>query len=175
MGKRSNFERRERDFYPTPYKAVLPLLPCLSPKTRFCEPCAGAGDLIDHIVRHGHVCTRARDIEPQRVDIEKKGVMTTLTGNIDCFITNPPWPQKGQKGQPTVGIAQFLSSQHPTWLLLSADFAHNKYFSQLNCAMIVSVGRVSWMENDKSGKDNCAWYLFDKNHVGNTIFVGRKK
>ena len=26
MGKRSDFERRERDFYPTPEEAVLPLL-----------------------------------------------------------------------------------------------------------------------------------------------------
>ena len=27
MGKRSNFPRRERDFYPTPRAAVLPLIP----------------------------------------------------------------------------------------------------------------------------------------------------
>jgi hypothetical protein len=29
MGKRSNFERREADFYPTPRTAVLPLIPYL--------------------------------------------------------------------------------------------------------------------------------------------------
>src|SRR3981189_1858036 len=29
MGKRSNFERREADFYPTPRAAVLPLIPHL--------------------------------------------------------------------------------------------------------------------------------------------------
>ena len=29
MGKRSNFERREADFYPTPRAAVLPLIPYL--------------------------------------------------------------------------------------------------------------------------------------------------
>ena len=29
MGKRSTFERREADFYPTPQKAVLPLIPFL--------------------------------------------------------------------------------------------------------------------------------------------------
>jgi hypothetical protein len=29
MGKRSNFERREADFYPTPRAAVLPLIPFL--------------------------------------------------------------------------------------------------------------------------------------------------
>jgi hypothetical protein len=30
MGKRSNFERREADFYPTPRAAVVPLIPYLS-------------------------------------------------------------------------------------------------------------------------------------------------
>jgi hypothetical protein len=29
MGKRSNFERRERDFYPRPFEAVPPLIPYL--------------------------------------------------------------------------------------------------------------------------------------------------
>jgi hypothetical protein len=29
MGKRSNFERREADFYPTPRAAVVPLVPHL--------------------------------------------------------------------------------------------------------------------------------------------------
>ena len=29
MGKRSDYERKERDFYPTPMEAFLPLLPHL--------------------------------------------------------------------------------------------------------------------------------------------------
>lgn len=70
-------------------------------------------------------------------------------------------------------IANHLSAIAPTWLLLSADFAHNKYFSQMTCAAIVSVGRVSWMENGIGGKDNCAWYLFDKNHEGPPPFFRR--
>ena len=32
MGKRSDFERVERDFYPTPYEAVLPLTELLEVK-----------------------------------------------------------------------------------------------------------------------------------------------
>ena len=34
MGKRSSFPRRERDKYPTPLSAVLPLLECLPPHTK---------------------------------------------------------------------------------------------------------------------------------------------
>ena len=45
MGKRSNFERIERDYYPTPYEAVLPLIPHLKRHgiETFAEPCAGDG------------------------------------------------------------------------------------------------------------------------------------
>ena len=41
MGKRSNFERREADFYPTPRAAVLPLIPYLRRDgiRTFAEPC----------------------------------------------------------------------------------------------------------------------------------------
>ena len=42
------YERRERDFYATPGSAVLPLVPHLRAARvrRFCEPCAGEGDLV---------------------------------------------------------------------------------------------------------------------------------
>lgn len=44
------------------------------------------------------------------------------------------------------------------------------------CVKVVSVGRVKWIEDSKmTGKDNCAWYLFDENHVGPTQFYGRVK
>lgn len=44
MGKRSDFERREADFYATPRAAVVPLIPYLrgSGITTFAEPCCGS-------------------------------------------------------------------------------------------------------------------------------------
>ena len=61
MGKRSNFERREADFYPTP-RAVLPLIPHLRGIRSFAEPCAGAGDLVRHLEEFGLRCTYSGDI-----------------------------------------------------------------------------------------------------------------
>lgn len=172
MGKRSNFERRERDFYPTPYDAALPLLPHLKPGARFCEPCAGDGSLVDHLTKHGFVCARARDIEPRRGDIDKKDALTTLTGNIDYFITNPPWDRKILHP-----LIEFLSDQHPTWLLFDSDWMHTKQsgvLMQRRCVKIVSVGRVKWIPNSKmTGKDNCCWYLFDRNYFLSPQFIGR--
>jgi len=46
MGKRSSFERRWGDFYPTPRSAVLPLIPHLRGVRTFAEPWCGDGALV---------------------------------------------------------------------------------------------------------------------------------
>jgi hypothetical protein len=43
MGKRSDFPRRERDSYDTPFQAVSPLLGHIEPGAKYLEPCAGSG------------------------------------------------------------------------------------------------------------------------------------
>lgn len=171
MGKRSSFERVPRDFYPTPREAVVPLLRHLERETRFCEPCAGNGALIDHLTAEGHVCASAWDIEPQREDIAQHDARTRLIGNIDCFITNPPWERLTLHE-----LIVWLSDQHPTWLLFDADWMHTRqsapFLSRLR--RIVSVGRVKWIPGSKmTGKDNCAWYLFDKPDARAPAFFGR--
>jgi len=171
MGKRSNFERIPRDFYPTPYEAVIPLLPYLSAATRFCEPCAGDGALVDHLTRHGHVCARAGDIEPRRADIDRKDALTTLTGNIDCFITNPPWSRDVLHP-----LIAHLSVQAPTWLLFDADWMHTRQAAPFMPLLrkVVSVGRVKWIKDSPfTGKDNCCWYLFDAHSNAPAQFIGR--
>ena len=71
MGKRSEFDRITRDFYPTPPAAVEPLLPHLQKwdVRQFCEPCAGDGQLIDTLEQAGLMCCYKSDIEPRRSDI----------------------------------------------------------------------------------------------------------
>jgi hypothetical protein len=64
MGKRSRrkFRRIERDAYNTPAEAVWELLKELGPATKFVEPCAGAGYLVGHLKRAGHICVGAYDL-----------------------------------------------------------------------------------------------------------------
>jgi len=171
VGKRSNFVRVERDFYPTPREAVVPLLRHLAPATRFVEPCAGNGALIDILTAEGHVCARAWDLEPQRSDIDRRDALTRLVGNIDCFITNPPWDREILHR-----LIPHLSSQHPTWLLFDADWIHTRQSRPFLPLLhrIVSVGRVKWIPDSKmSGKDNCAWHLFNMPSVPAAEFYGR--
>lgn len=171
MGKRSDFERVERDFYPTPEAAVLPLLPHLSANTIFDEPCAGDGDLFDHLDKHGHDCAFACDIEPQRGDIITADAFILERCNSECFITNPPWDRKILHP-----LINHLSDIAPTWLLFDADWMHTKQSAEYmkRCVKIISVGRLKWIPDSKmTGKDNCAWYLFDTKHNGATEFIGR--
>lgn len=171
MGKRSSFERVPRDFYPTPAAAVSPLLPHLRMGTVFAEPCAGNGALIDHLTDAGHVCAWACDLEPQRADIHENDATTCGLGHAECFITNSPW-----RRDVLHEIIVHLSDLAPTWLLLDADWVHTRqavpYLPRLR--KIVAVGRVKWIPDSPfTGKDNCAWHLFDTPNRTPAIFYGR--
>jgi hypothetical protein len=175
MGKRSNFERVERDFYPTPYEAVVPLLPHLPENTWFDEPCAGDGALVAHLKSHGHVCDYAGDIEPRADWITRRDALDLPEeiwhGGTDFFITNPPWDRKILHP-----LILSLSDIAPTWLLFDADWMHTKQSEPFmgRCQKIVSVGRVKWIpDSTMTGKDNCAWYLFTEEKTAHTEFYGR--
>lgn len=171
MGKRSNFERIPRDFYPTPYEAVRPLLPHLPPESRFIEPCAGGGALIAHLERHGHKCVLAYDIEPRRDGIQLADARHIIAASAPLRITNPPW-QRGLLHE----LITHLSQYGPTWLLFDADWMHTRQSAPYTQWLhkIVSVGRVKWIEDSPfTGKDNCCWYLFDQTSEAPPQFIGR--
>lgn len=185
MGKRSNFERVEKDFYRTiDPRAVAALAPHLPAGSRYIEPCAGLGDIVTQLDSLGHRCVWASD---NNIDLAMSGEMPDWVKTCDAFsiqfdrrdivdkydfiLTNPPW------SRPVLHRMIDLFSQFkPTWLLFDADWAHtlqsNPYMPK--CVKIVSVGRLIWIPGtNTSGKDNCAWYLFDARHNGPTEFVGR--
>jgi hypothetical protein len=177
LGKRSSFERRDRDFYPTPAEAVRPLLAHLRPAARFIEPCAGAGDLMFELVAAGHYCVEASDIEPRDIQVnrfdalERDWPRVAANVGIDCFITNPPWSRSVLHP-----LIERLSDAAPTWLLFDADWVHTRqaapYLPRLR--KIVAVGRVKWIPDSPfTGKDNCAWHLFDKPSAEPAAFYGR--
>ena len=171
MGKRSDFERVERDYYPTPLEAVIPLIPHL-PQSHFhyTEPCAGDGRLADHITA---LLPTAHwryqfDIEPQSDNVVKKDALTLTAQDVpgsEMFITNPPWGRKKSQDYILHKLIIHLSDLGPTWLLFDADWMHTKQATPFmgRLEKIVSVGRVKWIEGSKmTGKDNCAWHLFDR-------------
>lgn len=169
MGKRSNFERIERDFYPTPKEAVLPLLPHVEMGQVYVEPCAGDGALI-HALYPTLECSHAYDIEPRAPYIIPRDALAA-SWPAALYVTNPPW--RRDILHPL--IDRLTENGGSAWLLFDADWMHTKqaipYLGR--CQKIVSIGRVKWIPDSKTtGKDNCCWYYFTQEE-GPTEFYGR--
>ena len=65
MGKRSDFERKPRDFYPTPFAAVEPLITHLPQGFHLLNHVLVMEQLCRHLEYFGGTCMWASDIEPQ--------------------------------------------------------------------------------------------------------------
>jgi hypothetical protein len=172
MGKRSTFERRPRDFYPTPREAVLPLLPHLPYGTMFAEPCAGDGALIRALEAGGMSCIEALDVDPHTdIAFRSDALDWTPPPSVDAIITNPPWDRAILHP-----MIRHFSAMRPTWLLFDADWMHTRQAAPFMpwLRKVVSVGRVKWIpDSTMTGKDNCCWYLFDQHSEGPAQFIGR--
>lgn len=163
MGKRSNYPRRERDFYPTPYAAVLPLIPHLRGIRAFAEPCCGDGALVRHLESHGLSCTYAADITTGQDALAK----TVFDSPV---ITNSPW--RRDLLHPL--IAHFIQAAPFSWLLIDSDWKETKQSRHLirHCSHILPIGRVKWIpESDGNGKDNTAWYRFEQRHTAGPVLL----
>jgi len=168
MGKRSSFERRAADFYPTPAKAVAPLVPYLRGIRTFAEPCCGDGDLVRHLESHGLRCAYQGDLRTGQ-----DALAIDSYGDIDAIITNPPYT-RDLMHKLIVHFGRIL----PTWLLLDQDWVSTlqavPYLA--HCSDVVTIGRVKWIADSKhSGKDNHAWFRFDARHKGVTAIHRRNQ
>jgi len=176
MGKRSDFERRERDFYKTPLSAVKPLIDFIGYEFTYAEPCAGDMALCKHIdvlTDSGAILTRASDIHPMDDAVEVDDARyVNIPPNSDYIITNPPWDRKLLHP-----MIENFKKQKPTWLLFDTNWMFTKQAGPYlrYCDTILTVGRIKWIEGSKhTGKDDCAWYLFTDAEVPNTKFYGRR-
>ena len=171
MGKRSDFERKPRDFYPTPFAAVEPLIKHLPAQFKFSEPCAGDGQLCRHLEYFGGESMWASAIETQLHGIAKNDFTEIGDFHVlqaEYIITNPPWDRSMLHP-----MIDHFSLLRPTWLLFDSDWAYTKQSADYmkRCSKIVSVGRIKWFGN-MTGKDNCSWYLFGS-EITETKFYGR--
>jgi hypothetical protein len=169
MGKRSSFERRKADFYPTPRAAVVHLIPYLRGIRSFAEPCAGDGDLVRHLESFGLRRVYAGDIRTGH-----DALTVDSCGVVDAIITNPPFSRESRPLMHRM-ILHFQRIA-PTWLLLPHDWSTNKGSAPYLrcCSDIVAIGRVKWIEGSKyTGKDNYGWFRFEARHANGPVFHGR--
>jgi hypothetical protein len=166
MGKRSNFERREADFYPTPVAAVGPLIRYLRGIRTFAEPCAGDGHLVRYLEAAGLRCVYRGDIRDGQ-----DALAVDAYGEAQMIVTNPPYTRELIHRL----IAHFQRIA-PTWLLLESDWALTRQAAPFmaSCSDILAIGRLKWIEGSKhTGKENSAWYRFDVRHMSGPVFHWR--
>lgn len=158
MGKRSNYERRDKDKYYTPKDGVLPLLSHLPPNSTFVEPCAGDGRLVRHLEEEGHKCHYSCDIEPDDVRIFKRDAFEIPHVAADFVITNPPFTR------PILhSLIDHFAPMAPTWFLIDANWMFTEQAEPYikRCKKIVAIKRLKWIEGSKdSGMEDHCWYLF---------------
>ena len=158
MSKRNpGLARNARDFYATPEKAVLSLVPHLPVGGTYYEPCSGNLDLIDALNRYSFMeCVGESDI------VDSKPAETLSEEDIngaEFFITNPPWDTDWLHP-----IIDRLIVLRPTWLLLYSDwlFTRQAVPYQPWISTVVTMPRVIWIDGTTTaGYDNCCWVLFD--------------
>lgn len=165
MSKRQRkFEHVPRSYYPTPIKAVEPLIPHLPTHGfTYIEPCVGDGRLVTHLrelAPHGR-CVAQWDIEPKEKGTPARDALDVPDEDYReaaWVITNPPWERSVLHPM----IDKF-SRNCQTWLLFDTNWFFTKQANLLKPFLhkFVTVGRVSWLDNGKGGFDDAAWYLFD--------------
>lgn len=174
MGKRSNFKRRARDRYDTPWAGIEPFAKHMK-GGKYVEPCAGAMALVGPLLKNKIRLAAAYDIKPRSAGVVKLDALKLTKKHMKGakrIITNPPWDRKLLHAM----IEHFRTLADETWLLLDADWAHTLQAAPYMkyCALVVSVGRLKWIPGTKmTGKENCAWYLFLRKPC-KTIFIGRE-
>jgi hypothetical protein len=163
VGKRNKgkFEPRDKDFFPTPLKAVLPLIPHLRGVRTFAEPCCGNGALVAHLESHGLRCVFASDIASEEECRQREalfGISREYAGTIvteqdalaltradlngaEIIITNSSWKRKVL--HPTIA---HLARLAPLWSLHDQDWAATAQalpFMAM-CSDILPIGRMIW-------------------------------
>jgi hypothetical protein len=162
MSKRApgRFERSPRDFYATPSKAVLPLIPHLRRAgiRTFAEPCCGEGDLIRHLEAHGLRCVYAGDL-----GTGQDALARSHYGSANAIITNPPFTRPVMHA-----LITHFQSIAPTWLLIETDWLFTQQAESFlpHCSEVVCIGRVQWEPGSKhTSLDNYGWARFDVRHA----------
>jgi len=174
MGKRSEKPRIDKDRYFThDQRAIVPQFIERVRGKSYAEPCYGEGDLED-LLMDVATCKWRSDIVPFG-NIKQDNALNITKRQLegcDLIITNPPW------SRPILhDMISHFSKMKPTWLLFDADWMHTKQSARYMkyCREIISVGRLNWIPGTKTvGKDNVAWYFFDRKWFGPTQFYGRE-
>ena len=181
MGKHgTEYERIERDFYPTPPWVIAALAEHVDLRgLTVWEPACGDGRMVEALRQQGCARVYASDI----VDYGAGQVFDFLSGLLppklerppDAIITNPPFGHHHSRLAVAfieAGLTHIRQHGGILALLLPVDFdsatKRPRYFRDCPefVGKIVLTERVVWFENPdpkkESPKENTAWFLWER-------------
>lgn len=164
--RNSGYERKARDFYPTPSVYVDWLVPHIdvTPDMMICEPCCGENHMVDALTAHG-LQVVGTDIAQGCDFLEEVDVSWA-----DWIITNPPY---GRKIGPAI-VRHAIALCDNVAMLLPYDWdAAGKdradiFGKEPPHHMTIRINkRVKWIEDSNgSGMHNYAWFIWRRNAIG---------
>jgi hypothetical protein len=170
VGKRSDFQHRSDDAYPTPSSGVWPVIPLLKAEgvKRLAELCGPSNSvLVRTLNASGFEYVYTNDINHGG-----KCALSCSKAELNgaqAIVTNPPHTR------PILHeMILHFSSILPTLLLIDSDWCQTQQSAPYmkHCTTVLPIGRIKWIEGSASvGKDNFSWYRFDIKHTGPTVLL----
>jgi hypothetical protein len=164
----SNYERKDRDLYETPFWVTHALVPHLPAGRKIWEPACGSGSIVRVLASYGYD-VYASDV----ADGEDFFADNTAHGS-DGIITNPPYTDVAVFIQHAIDV--MMPNNGFVAMLLAADFDSAKSRRNLfaDCPIfsktVVLTKRIVWFERT-DGKpaapsENHRWFIWDWKHGG---------
>lgn len=170
MAKRSSLGPSKDDRPTIDNRAVAYLAPFLRTVRTFSEPCCGDGHLIGQLESYGLECVQRSDVKH---GIDALDLTVEDLNGADVIISNFPWTRT--KLHPLILKLMKLA---PVWSLHSGDWLFNQGSEELiyHCKLVVPTCRLLWIPGTTTaGKDNTAWYYFDRHHQRGPKVIPRLK
>jgi hypothetical protein len=198
LKRQSDFERQDRDFYPTPaWVTEALLLHWVRRPSGIWEPCCGDGSMARVLVAHGHDVV-ATDLEDRGYGEGGRDFLLEdrLPDGVTAIVTNPPYGRRGEK-MLIKFIEHGLELLRPVGgtlvLLVPVQWAAGQEASELcqptkpeHVATVVLADRINWIgiPAKNRGNHNHCWLVWDMSrptdharslHVRNPEKAGRRR
>lgn len=178
--RNSDYDRNDREFYPTPAWCTRALLPHIPARiSTIWEPAAGDGAMLRELAAPGRECLGS-DIDPGHPSVVQQDFLKDTPPPSFCFngiITNPPYGLQGRMAEAFIRRALALVRRREGFvaMLLRVDFDSGKTRRDMfaDCpawaAKIVLTRRIVWVETPgkkAAPSENHAWFIWDFQHKG---------
>jgi hypothetical protein len=170
--RKSGYERKDNDYYPTPTWVTEALLPFIPKRIRrIWEPAAGCGAMSE-VLRANFYGVLATDInEFSPLAIKALDFLEASSSDwAEAIVTNPPYNRAAEFCRKSVDIMMQRNGFVALLLAENFDCARGRADLFGECpffaAKVILTKRIKWFDGEGSPSSNHAWFLWDSKVVG---------